>query len=333
MIIRSKRSLLDEHGLKEYVVQTYGLSQALTVTFWRTGIAGNDVYFINTPQQQYVLKIYFVRSDAAQIQSSARIMDKLAQRQVSVPRILRNVKGELVTSVPCPEGVRYAIICDYIQGQEPDIFNDDDAVTIGRLVGQMYHELDACDGTMPCRHIDRSYLIQSALDAISHYLPHDHEKIDYLTAMGNRLWTMVERYAVHQAHHHGLCHGDLHTGNMLKTPSGDIVLFDFDACGYGYRVYDFGVYANDDWAKTSPQDLRRDREALDKFLCGFTEYGTLTSDEYTLFPTLLGIRHFELLGLVLRNCVFLEGTSWVKGCLQFHYEWFMKWERHIEWKM
>jgi Ser/Thr protein kinase RdoA (MazF antagonist) len=332
-MIPSKRSLLDEHGLKDYILQTYALPKALTVTFWRTGIAGNDVYLLKTPQQQYVLKVYFVRSLSVQIQASVQMMDVLAQQQIPVPRLLRNLDGECVTSLPCPEGIRYAVICEYLQGQEPDIFNDDDALTIGRLVGRLYRSLDTIDSTMVSHRIDRNYLIQSALDALPRYCPDEREKIRYFTTMGHRLWTMIERYAPRQEPSYGLCHGDLHTGNMLKVSSGDIVLFDFDACGYGARVYDLGVYANDNWAKTSPQELQRDREALDKFLCGYTEYGSLTADEYALFPALLGIRHFELLGLVLRNCVFLEGTSWVKGCLRFHYEWFLEWERHVEWKM
>ena len=120
---------------------------------------------------------------------------------------------------------------------------------------------------------------------------------------------------------------------MLKATDGSISLFDFDACGYGWRIYDLGIYANDDWAKTAQQDLSRDRNALDKFICGFTDYCTLTSDEHRLFPMMLGIRHFELFGMVFRNCVFLEGTHWIEDSLQFHFDWFKAWENNVDWSM
>jgi Ser/Thr protein kinase RdoA (MazF antagonist) len=333
MVIPSKRSLLDEQGLKECLIQTYRFPNDLAVTFWRTGIAGNDVYLLKTPQQQYVLKIYFVRSLPAQVHASVTIMDNLARQEIPVPRIVRNASNECVTAFQCPEGVRYAVVFEHIQGREPDRLNDRDAAAIGRLVGRMYRVLDDCDTGVTCRSIDQTYLIQRALDDIQRYLPAEQEKIGYLTTMGRRLWTIFERYAAHQLPHYGLCHGDLHTGNMLKTSSGDIMLFDFDACGQGARIYDLGIYANDDWTKTTQQDLERDREALEKFLCGYTEYSPLTQDEYTLFPLMLGIRHFELFGVVLRNCVFLEGSHWVESCLQFHYDWFTKWERHIDWNI
>lgn len=332
-MLQSKRSLLDEHGLKGRLIQLYQLPNDLAVTFWRTGIAGNDVYLLDTRQHQYVLKIYFINCIPAQVQTSTTVMEYLSQRQIPVPRILRNSNGKLVTALQCPEGIRYGVIFEQIRGQEPDIFDDRDAYAIGRFVGRMYSALDECDANLTYRAIDRNYLIQNALDDIHRYLPAEREKIEYLRNIGQRLWAVFERYTAHQIPQYGICHGDLHTGNMLKAPDGSISLFDFDACGYGWRIYDLGIYANDDWTKTTQKDLNRDRDALDKFLCGYTDYCSLTSEEYRLFPLMLGIRHFELFGMVLRNCVFLEGTHWIEDSLQFHYDWFKAWENSIDWSM
>ncbi len=164
----------------------YHLPGDLAVTFWRTGIAGNDVYLLDTGQHHYVLKIYFINYLPAQVQTSTVIMEYLSQKQIPVPRILRNTSGELVTSLQCPEGVRYAVIFEKILGQEPDIFVDRDAIKIGRFVGRMYRALDECELNVTYRAIDQNYLIQYALDDIHRYLPAERKRIEYLKSMGKQ---------------------------------------------------------------------------------------------------------------------------------------------------
>jgi len=333
MMIRSKRSLLDERELKETLRQAYGLPDDLSVTFWRTGIAGNDVYVLSTRQRQYMLKIYFIKSTLEQVRTAATLMAALFQQGIPVPRIYQNKAGDLLTPLQCPEGTRYGVVFERIQGQEPDISDACDGAAIGRLVGRMYRALDEFDGELAFRAIDQAYLIQSALNKIQRYLPEERDKIEYLADVGRRLWALFEGSAANDKPQYGICHGDLHTGNMLKTSDGEIYLFDFDACGTGWRIYDLGIYANDDWTKTDPLALDRDREALQKFLRGYQETISLTAAEMRIFPFMLGLRHFELFGLVLRNCVFLEGAHWIPGNLQFHYDWFSAWEKQVDWQV
>jgi Ser/Thr protein kinase RdoA (MazF antagonist) len=327
------RSLINEGELLNVVNKAYNIPRNAGITFWRTGIAGNDIYIIDTDSQKYLLKIYFKPAPKEQIQSSLDIMIFLASKNINVPQIFPNVNHETITGIAYPEGERSAVLFEFIDGDEPDIFNDADAGAIGRLVGKMVHALDLHKAKFPVRLIDQFYLIQRALDGIKRYLPDETKKIDYLTQMGQRLWNILENNLTSTPPLYGICHGDLHTGNMIKARNGEIYLFDFDSCGYGYRIYDMGIYANDDWAKKTVNDLLRDKIALEKFLVGYNQTQSLSDREIRVFPYMLGIRHFELLGVVLQNCVKLEGLHWIKSCVKFHYDWFNEWEKTLNWDL
>lgn len=40
----------------------------------------------------------------------------------------------------------------------------------------------------------------------------------------------------------GIVHGDIYWANLHFNEHGDITMFDFDLCGYGWRAYDLAYY-------------------------------------------------------------------------------------------
>ncbi len=323
------RSLMNEDALLDIVAALYGISADSVISFWRTGMAGNDSYIIRSAGNTYMLKIYLKPASGEQIRSSIDIMEYLASRGVNVPEVYQTVGGASSVEIDYPEGKRIAVLFEYVAGEEPDIYDDGDAKAIGKLLGSLYRELDSRPERFPVRRIDHDYLIRSAIEGLRTYMPEEKEKIESLDLTGRGLWRIMENSVPCANPHYGLCHGDLHTGNMIKTANGEIFLFDFDSCGYGYRVYDIGIYANDDWEAKTPEALKKVDLALEKFLLGYREAMPFSQEEEAVFPYMLGLRHLELLGMVLRNCVVLEGTHWIKGCLKFHWAWFEGWRKTV----
>jgi len=324
------RSMMNEKALLVSLTDLYGVAADADVSFWRTGIAGNDIYFVRSAAQKYMLKVYFKPALGEQIRSSIEIMEYLGSRGVNVPKVIHGVDGIPSVEIDYPEGKRIAVLFEYIEGEEPDIYDDADAKAIGLLVGTMYRELDGLTKRFSVRRIDCDYLVRSGIDGLRRHLPDEKEKIESLDVTGRNLWQRIEKSIMPASPRYGLCHGDLHAGNMIKTASGEIFLVDFDSCGYGYRVYDIGIYANDDWEAKTPEALKKVNLALKKFLSGYREAMPFSQEEEAVFPYMLGLRHLELLGMVLRNCVVLEGTHWIKGCLKFHWAWFEEWLKAVD---
>jgi len=324
------RSIMSENALRGVVCSEYGLPENSLVSFWRTGIAGNDVYHVDTGTNKYLLKIYFVHADAAQIEASLEIMEYLGSKGICVPHVYRSQNNQIRIEISYPEGTRSAVLLDFLAGEEPNLFDLEDGRKIGEMVGKMYQALDSYHPQHPLRKIDDAYLVKSAITGLRNYQKKEVEKIEYLEAAGKRLWNVLVQTIPASGPTYGICHGDLHTGNMIKAESGEIYLFDFDSCGYGYRIFDIGICANKNWMAKTRDELREDIEALKIFESGFNAVRSITPDEEAVFPCMLGLRHLELLGVVLRNCVILEGRHWISGNLNSHVDWFTEWQASFE---
>ena len=322
---RISRSILSEAALAGIIRAEYGLTEIAAVLFWRTGIAGNDVYEILADGSKYLMKIYFHKVDPVQVAASITLMMIVKKHGLPVPAVMLNKNADSVIHIDFPEGRRLGVLFEFIEGIEPDMADEADAFQIGTLLSNLYQAFDTIEEKLPLRSIGHHYLVQNAIDQLSIYLPNEKEKIGYLSNMGKELWARLDGTLENAQLSYGLCHGDFHTGNMKKDKLGHIHLFDFDACGYGYRLFDIGVYANDTWKPTTREELAADRKALDLCSQGYTYQGGVTGAEVERFYSILGLRHLELLGLVLRNCTILEGRHWIAGNFEDTCSWFKQW--------
>lgn len=80
---------------------------------------------------------------------------------------------------------------------------------------------------------------------------------DTYAALGAKFWERIKDWPV------GVCHGDLHRGNLLETADGKIYLLDFDT-------------------------------VCKNFLPGYTHHINVTETEWASFNDWIVIRHFQL---------------------------------------
>lgn len=319
------RSIINESALAVIVMEKYRFNAGVEVVFWRTGIAGNDTYIIRTSEKKYMMKIYYVKTDRAQIEASIEIMIIMKKRGINVPEVIIAKDNSSFIHIDFPEGERIGVLFEYIDGTEPDITNEHDSMKIGEMLYQIYSEMDSINKEMPLRVIGKDYLVQNAIDQLYEYIPTEKEKIDYLRKSGDEIWDYISGSIEKTKQTYGLCHGDFHCGNMKKDKNGAIYIFDFDACGYGYRIFDIGVYANINWKPTTISELDNDNKVFDMFSKGYSYCRGISETEKMCFHSILGLRHLELLGMVLRNCTVFEGIHWIEENLRNTYNWFMEW--------
>ena len=93
----------------------------------------------------------------------------------------------------------------------------------------------------------------------------------------------------------GLCHGDLHPGNVRFDAAGKPTLFDFDCCGYGWRVYDLAVFHWNIYMERRPTRWRERR--WEAFLRGYERVRALPGGLHECLPFFLVARQIWLLGL------------------------------------
>jgi len=270
------------------------------------------VYFVEGKAKRYILKIYrsFKTDDALQ---TVRILDYLNANSYPAVSIIRTEQNDSHILLGNQEGGCTGILFDYAEGETPD--GNSDAKRIGKQIGELHVLMEKYPEKLISRtkteYIDDYISIMRALDFHS-------EKILELEHYGNELWKQISELPK------SFCHGDLHTGNMIKNKSGEYVLFDFDDASGDYPSMDV-AYMSDDTNFNHFHETMYDKtmRLYERFYSGYSKIRTLSIKEFHAVFDFIAIRHFQIISRIVRS----QGLQCVSE--QFcdeQYDWLMRWK-------
>ncbi|WP_433162784.1 phosphotransferase enzyme family protein [Kribbella sp. CA-247076] len=228
------RSLPEPTALTTYLSDRYGL--AFTgCTLLRSLV--NDVYEVTTTDARYVLKLYRYDGRAVdEIRWETGLAAHLVARGLRTPRVVPLPGGDPVGVLDAPEGPRPFVLQEYVDGSkppyEPELYRE-----FGVLVAEFHEKADSYVSEFPRGPVDLS----QSLDDLHPYLASAEENLlrDLMAAVRNNVTQYTPRP--------GICHGDVSLDNLLVV-GNDLVLYDFDLAGPGYRATDFtGVASTPYW--------------------------------------------------------------------------------------
>jgi Ser/Thr protein kinase RdoA (MazF antagonist) len=155
---------------------------------------------------------------------------------------------------------------------------------MGQTLSQIHQISLIFNNKTPRQPLNLKYLLDDSLAIITPYLRHCQKDLVYLTDTINKikqqltclkqispLWTV--------------CWGDPHSGNVHFTTDNQITLFDFDQCGYGWRVFDLAKFLQ---VSLSAGINRRVRDA---FFEGYQTVTELTEAEMLSLQALTQMAH------------------------------------------
>jgi len=331
LVVRTRKSILDEVSLSQAVQAAYGLSPKTEVQLHR--ISGSDVYRVTDRSYAWFLKVYrSTKRDARRARSAVQALDLLGKHGFSVPPLVHTPHGESVVELQAVEGCRIAYMYRSVEGRAPTYTDAEDGYRFGETSAHMHLLMDEIAPPKRFRVIATDALFERYIDGLERFLEDEDSAIMFLRRLARALWREVNRLLPTTAPPYGFCHGDLHTGNALITDADELFFLDFDACGFGWRAMDIGTYyASSDWMNLSEESRKERRQILAYFLAGYNAVRPITEAEFRAVDLFMAIRHFELLGLLLHRVPF-SGAHWVNARqLQTDVAWFKAWLHTCEW--
>jgi len=234
-------STLCAEALGRHVQRSYGLASLLSCKLWIRGLS--DVYLVETREAKFVLRVSHAQwRSSGEIQFELAFLDHLRGQGVSVAAPQATVDGSLFLSLTAPEGQRCAALFPFAPGEIPlcDL-NLMQAGVLGQTLAQV-HE-GSRSFWEPCHRpaLTLENLLHDSVDQLLPFFANQPEEQTYLQELRSRLqanlghWTQSDGHWV-------VCWGDPHSGNAHFTQSGGITLFDFDQCGYGWRIFDIAKF-------------------------------------------------------------------------------------------
>ncbi|WP_229642324.1 phosphotransferase [Waterburya agarophytonicola] len=277
-------STLSPQALIDGVLSRYELGAIDRCLFWNRGLS--DIYLIETSEKSYILKVshHHWRSKS-DIQFELEFLDFLYQQDIPVANPLKTTAGELFVTVGAVEGDRYAALFPYAPGEVPQgDLSIDQSTIMGQTLGRIHASSLKFQNTTPRQALNLEYLLDDSWEVINPYLSHNSEDLIFLEKaicnIKHQLTCLEQRSPLWS-----VCWGDPHSGNVHFTKDNQITLFDFDQCGYGWRVFDIAKFLQVSLSAGIKCKVR------DSFLIGYQKVQKLTDLELSSLQPLTQMAH------------------------------------------
>jgi Ser/Thr protein kinase RdoA (MazF antagonist) len=290
-----RSSVLSPEALGEQVLSGYPLPGPRHCRLISRSM--NDMYQVTAGTETFFLRVsgHGWRSQEAVEAELAAIAD-LCRRGVAVARAVPRADGAVLTSLPAPEGERFAALFAAAPGESVREIMPLQARAYGRLAAALHTAADASPALYDRFQIDERHLLDEPLQAI---------RAAMLNVDGGDDLVFLETVS-ERVHHrltalprtppgYGLCHGDLHPANVRFDAAGKPTLFDFDCMGYGWRAYDLTVFLWNAYGERRPKRWRESRWRA--FLRGYQEVRPLPEELDALLPLFLVAHQIWLMGM------------------------------------
>ncbi len=298
-IIPATHATLRADALLAEVARAYDLGPPRSCALHRA--YANDVYRADLGAERYLVKVYRAGwRSPSEVAYEVALLAHLDRRGVAVAPALPRRDGGLVGTLRAPEGPRPYILFALAQGSHPvPPFTPDLYGRFGRATALMHRAAADFTTPHPRAPLDLAHFLDRPLAAVRPWLVDRPDDWRTLVAVAEAVRAHVAAHAV--ALDWGPCHGDLSLDNLHATATGDIILFDFDSGGPGWRAADpYGVYR---YARGGPEDLWA------AFLDGYRAVRPFGAREVAAVPYFAAAQALQHLGHRVVNWVAWGGAA------------------------
>jgi Ser/Thr protein kinase RdoA (MazF antagonist) len=261
-------------------LSVFGLTESRLLSDWHA-----ETYGGARADGRCVLRLsHAAHRTSAQIEAELAWMRELIALGIAAPAPLLSVRGHSVETIGDDHSFT-VVAFGLLRGHEisPDDWGPGLFEQWGRLVGRL-HRL----ATQHRPAHARPHWHESDFLNIERYIP------DAETAVKDQARALIARFRGQPtaSPHYGLIHADVYQENMRLLPGGELELYDFDNCEYGWLVSDIAIALYAALWRVNDHALRPDFAArfLDAFLRGYEREYHLPSRELARLPDFLLLR-------------------------------------------
>lgn len=307
--ILSKKILVDPFVVEEYVKENFAFTGSVKAEILNVGL--NDIYFIGVGSEKYVLRLS--RANLQLIDSSLFFelawLEFLNDRQIPVSFPIRRIDNQLFGIIEAPDGPRNAALFSFAEGSSD--LNEEQAFILGSSLAKLHIVSEEFKTNLERNHLNISELIDQPLIQIKMALDHLQEKeLKILDKLGDKLKEQISILEITEETY-GIIAGDIHGYNQHFTKDNQLTMFDFEFCGFGYRVYDVATFR---WSRGS-----NNQELWNAFLNGYQSIRKLEYSEVKAIDAFVQARNLWWISFLLKMPEFqsIFNEEWKSAFSQF----------------
>ena len=288
----------------------------------------HDTYIVFCNNREYFFKVYrYGFRTIDEIRAEIQLLIVLKDSDIPATEPVMKTDGEYITRFTVTEGLRYGVLYTSAGVTSPDQVKETDEYNrrLGHYIGSIHKAWDRIDYPVNRRHLDIPTFIDNSMNYIREYRQWYTFDIDFLEEVSEKTKERIGSAFHKDKPGYGICHGDFNPGNIRLDSNDNPVLFDFDFCGYGWRIYDISVYINAfslGWDNTGMEKRKRRREA---FLEGYRAVMQLSDNEFNNMYLFVPFRRIFNIGTLYISMSNTWGDNWVNTNLNDDIDALKKW--------
>mgnify|MGYP001425902673 CR=1 FL=1 len=283
--------------IKEIIVNSYSISEPFDCTFIRRSF--NDHYLIQTNDDRYILRVYlnnkYYINSISDFSFELDLLDFIASKNIPVSHPIRNKEKQFTTKFFYNNETRLITLFTFAEGVPINTTLEKNlAMRFGEIIADLHKKFNEFKSEHQRYKIDIDYLISEPIKMLQVYSnKHGLENLNFFEPYIKYLYSQLRELPVNNEAY-GIIHDDLNPSNIHIDNSGNITVFDFDHCAYGWRIHDLAVIK-----------LCYDKNTYEAILEGYINKKDISETEVQLiglYAETLIIRKFKDVLSMLKIC-------------------------------
>lgn len=285
-------STISSTALLTKVIPDYSINDVTGCVFWERG--STDTYVVRCANARYSLRIYRKKNHTREeVDFEVDALNFLHTNGFPVAYPIARRSGGYITEILAPEGVRYVLVSAFAQGDEADYDTLEDFCLTGKSVAELHNVSDEFKTPHKRVELDLALFTEERFDSIVPHISHRPNDLAFLSDCIQFSRESIATVGV-ESLDYGFIHGDVHGGNC-HLHEGVLTHFDFEECGFGFRVFDMATFK---WACCEGE---KGGERWAAFVEGYKTIRTINDADLQLVDTFVLLRHIWLIAFHMRN--------------------------------
>ncbi|MDM1379001.1 phosphotransferase [Myroides marinus] len=271
-------STLSETELGNFIKEKYQLSENCECKLFRTGV--NHTYFISDNETKFVCRVYCHNwRTKVEIEQELELLKLLRDSSISISYPISDSSGAFIQDINAPEGIRYAVLFSFAEGEKMRFMSKETCFSIGSLMAKIHNVTE--NKKIDRVSYDSKILLNNAYQLLIPYFEEGLEEMKYLKEIENKVSKKFEEINGLE-NSTGIVHLDIWYDNLSVNNENEITIFDFDNCGNGLLVLDVGYFLKQLFFIES--DKKEYELKAESFLKGYQKNRSLSDKEIELIP-------------------------------------------------
>lgn len=258
----------------------------------------NDVYQVENGGK-HLLKVYGEGwKTESEIQWEIELLDYLKGHSVDVAGVISGKSGKKLFTLDLGGTKRLAVMFEWARGNKPEPpFSLDDYDRLGKAIAEIHRISDGFESNKDRPELDLDYLIDKPLRIILNSTSGD--RAQHFQTYAGKLKDFIQKFES-EGLDWGVVHSDVTFDNIHVTDEGEVVFYDFDSGGPGWRAIDL-----QGWAVFEPDTAPRQIA----FIRGYRSVRVISDNDVAASPYLHAANEFWGVGLDLSKRVLKRGEQ------------------------